>query len=123
VYRVRHLREEVPVRGHQHHQSAQESAGRADPSIRPKLVQASSVSTSLLSACHQEGPEAAPVAHALQCLRSACRDENLPFCRLPMPRPGQVLGLVGTNGIGKSTALKVLGGKLKPNLGRCVEPG
>ena len=30
----------------------------------------------------------------------------------------QVLGLVGTNGIGKSTALKVLSGKLKPNLGR-----
>ena len=25
--------------------------------------------------------------------------------RLPMPRAGQVLGLVGTNGIGKSTAL------------------
>ncbi|CAA2999331.1 ABC transporter E family member 2 [Olea europaea subsp. europaea] len=37
--------------------------------------------------------------------------------RLPVPRPGQVLGLVGTNGIGKSTALKVLAGKLKPNLG------
>ncbi|KAJ5562012.1 hypothetical protein N7461_000773 [Penicillium sp. DV-2018c] len=37
--------------------------------------------------------------------------------RLPMPRPGQVLGLVGTNGIGKSTALKILSGKLKPNLG------
>lgn len=37
--------------------------------------------------------------------------------RLPMPRTGQVLGLVGTNGIGKSTALKVLSGKLKPNLG------
>lgn len=37
--------------------------------------------------------------------------------RLPMPRPGQVLGLVGTNGIGKSTALKILAGKLKPNLG------
>ena len=35
-----------------------------------------------------------------------------------MPRPGQVLGLVGTNGIGKSTALKILSGKLKPNLGR-----
>ena len=30
----------------------------------------------------------------------------------------QVLGLVGTNGIGKSTALKILSGKLKPNLGR-----
>ncbi|KAJ1926368.1 Fe-S cluster-binding ribosome biosynthesis protein [Tieghemiomyces parasiticus] len=38
--------------------------------------------------------------------------------RLPVPRPGQVLGLVGTNGIGKSTALKILSGKLKPNLGR-----
>ncbi|KAF1861785.1 hypothetical protein Lal_00026226 [Lupinus albus] len=42
--------------------------------------------------------------------------------RLPVPRPGQVLGLVGTNGIGKSTALKVLAGKLKPNLGRFTNP-
>ena len=42
--------------------------------------------------------------------------------RLPSPRPGQVLGLVGTNGIGKSTALKILAGKLKPNLGRFDNP-
>ena len=42
--------------------------------------------------------------------------------RLPMPRPGQVLGLVGTNGIGKSTALKILAGKMKPNLGRYETP-
>jgi ATP-binding cassette subfamily E protein 1 len=42
--------------------------------------------------------------------------------RLPMPRPGQVLGLVGTNGIGKSTALKILAGKQKPNLGRFEAP-
>ncbi|GAB7364407.1 hypothetical protein MBLNU230_g4950t1 [Neophaeotheca triangularis] len=42
--------------------------------------------------------------------------------RLPLPRPGQVLGLVGTNGIGKSTALKILSGKLKPNLGRHDNP-
>ena len=42
--------------------------------------------------------------------------------RLPMPRPSQVLGLVGTNGIGKSTALKVLAGKLKPNLGKYDSP-
>lgn len=40
------------------------------------------------------------------------------FLRLPIPRPGEVLGLVGTNGIGKSTALKILAGKQKPNLGR-----
>jgi len=42
--------------------------------------------------------------------------------RLPTPRPGQVLGLVGTNGIGKSTALTILAGKLKPNLGRFDSP-
>lgn len=42
--------------------------------------------------------------------------------RLPTPRPGQVLGLVGTNGIGKSTALKILAGKIKPNLGRWTDP-
>ncbi|TVY85363.1 Translation initiation factor RLI1 [Lachnellula suecica] len=42
--------------------------------------------------------------------------------RLPTPRPGQVLGLVGSNGIGKSTALKILSGKLKPNLGRYDNP-
>lgn len=37
--------------------------------------------------------------------------------RLPTPRPGQVLGLVGINGIGKSTCLKILSG-VKPNMGR-----
>ncbi|OLY83750.1 ABC transporter E family member 2 [Smittium mucronatum] len=42
--------------------------------------------------------------------------------RLPTPRPGMVLGLVGTNGIGKSTALKILSGKLKPNLGKFDNP-
>lgn len=42
--------------------------------------------------------------------------------RLPTPRPGQVLGLVGTNGIGKSTALKILAGKQMPNLGRYDDP-
>jgi len=42
--------------------------------------------------------------------------------RLPTPRPGEVLGLVGTNGIGKSTALKILQSKLKPNLGRFDNP-
>ncbi|CAF3835836.1 unnamed protein product, partial [Rotaria sp. Silwood1] len=42
--------------------------------------------------------------------------------RLPIPRQGQVLGLVGSNGTGKTTALKVLAGKLKPNLGRYSTP-
>ena len=38
--------------------------------------------------------------------------------KLPIPRAGEVLGLVGTNGIGKSTALRVLSGNMKPNLGK-----
>ncbi|KAJ2647465.1 Fe-S cluster-binding ribosome biosynthesis protein [Coemansia sp. RSA 1250] len=42
--------------------------------------------------------------------------------RLPEPRPGQVLGMVGRNGTGKSTALKVLSGKMKPNLGQYASP-
>ena len=37
--------------------------------------------------------------------------------RLPVPKIGQVLGLIGTNGIGKSTALKILAGYIKPNFG------
>lgn len=36
---------------------------------------------------------------------------------LPIPIPGKVVGVVGKNGIGKSTALKILAGVLKPNLG------
>jgi ATP-binding cassette subfamily E protein 1 len=42
--------------------------------------------------------------------------------RLPYPQLGQVLGLVGTNGIGKTTALKILSGKEKPNLGNFSNP-
>lgn len=42
--------------------------------------------------------------------------------RLPYPQIGQILGLVGTNGIGKTTALKILSGKEKPNLGDFVNP-
>ena len=42
--------------------------------------------------------------------------------RLPTPRSGQVLGLVGTNGIGKSTALRILSGNMRPNLGKFEEP-
>ncbi|MEJ5328393.1 MAG: ribosome biogenesis/translation initiation ATPase RLI [Candidatus Bathyarchaeia archaeon] len=42
--------------------------------------------------------------------------------RLPTPSPGMVLGLLGQNGIGKTTTLKVLSGELKPNLGRYNSP-
>lgn len=42
--------------------------------------------------------------------------------RLPTPSPGTVLGLLGQNGIGKTTTLKVLSGEVKPNLGDFKEP-
>jgi len=37
---------------------------------------------------------------------------------LPIPRAGKVTGLVGQNGMGKTTALNILAGKLRPNLGQ-----
>lgn len=36
---------------------------------------------------------------------------------LPEPVAGKVTGILGPNGIGKSTAVKILAGQLKPNLG------
>jgi ATP-binding cassette subfamily E protein 1 len=39
---------------------------------------------------------------------------------LPTPREG-VVGIVGCNGIGKTTALKILAGDLKPNIGKLDE--
>lgn len=37
---------------------------------------------------------------------------------LPVPQVGKVSGMLGPNGIGKSTAINILSGTLKPNLGR-----
>jgi ATP-binding cassette subfamily E protein 1 len=36
---------------------------------------------------------------------------------LPVPVEGKVTGILGANGIGKSTAIKILSGQLRPNLG------
>jgi ATP-binding cassette subfamily E protein 1 len=37
--------------------------------------------------------------------------------RLPVPREEQVVGILGANGMGKSTAINLLSGTLRPNLG------
>ena len=42
--------------------------------------------------------------------------------KLPTPKKGQVIGLLGRNGMGKSTVINILSGNLKPNLGKFDEP-
>jgi len=42
--------------------------------------------------------------------------------RLPIPSPSVVLGLLGQNGIGKTTALKILSGEIRLNLGKYEAP-
>ncbi|UPV98824.1 ribosome biogenesis/translation initiation ATPase RLI [Halorussus gelatinilyticus] len=41
---------------------------------------------------------------------------------LPVPLEGQVTGILGPNGIGKTTAVKILAGELAPNLGQHADP-
>ena len=41
---------------------------------------------------------------------------------LPTPISGKVTGILGKNGIGKSTALKIMANLMKPNLGRWQDP-
>jgi ATP-binding cassette subfamily E protein 1 len=49
-------------------------------------------------------------------------ENSFKLFRLPMPSAGTVLGLLGQNGIGKSTTLKILSGDIELNLGRYDNP-
>ena len=42
--------------------------------------------------------------------------------KLPTPKKGEVVGLLGRNGMGKSTVVNILSGVLKPNLGNYEQP-
>ncbi|WP_100183297.1 ribosome biogenesis/translation initiation ATPase RLI [Candidatus Nitrosotenuis aquarius] len=42
--------------------------------------------------------------------------------KLPTPKKGEVVGLLGRNGMGKSTVVSILSGNLKPNLGNYDSP-
>ena len=42
--------------------------------------------------------------------------------KLPTPKKGEVVGLLGRNGMGKSTVVNILSGNLQPNLGNYSEP-
>jgi len=59
-------------------------------------------------------------------LRSECvhrfGPNSFKLFRLPVPSPGVVLGLIGQNGIGKSTVLKIFSGEIKMNLERYDNP-
>jgi ATP-binding cassette, sub-family E, member 1 len=43
--------------------------------------------------------------------------------RLPTPRKGSCTGILGPNGIGKTTAIKILSGQIIPNLGEIKKEG
>lgn len=49
-------------------------------------------------------------------------DNGFRLYELPAPVEDDVVGLLGPNGVGKSTALRILGGLLKPNLGNADDP-
>lgn len=42
--------------------------------------------------------------------------------RLPVPKKGEVMGLLGRNGMGKSTIVNILSGNMRPNLGLYENP-
>ena len=56
-----------------------------------------------------------------ECIHSYGVNEFKLF-RLPVPQTGKVIGLIGRNGTGKSTALKMLAGELTPNFGLLETP-
>ncbi|MDI1495124.1 MAG: ATPase [Cenarchaeum symbiont of Oopsacas minuta] len=49
-------------------------------------------------------------------------DNAFRLYRLPTPKNGEVIGLLGRNGMGKSTVVGLLSGTLKPNLGNYENP-
>ncbi len=83
------------------------------------------ISEKLCSGCgicvHKCPFRAISIVNLPQELEGRCIHRYLPngfaLYELPIPHHGSVTGLVGQNGGGKTTALMILSGRLKPNLG------
>lgn len=71
--------------------------------------------------CPKAAPEAIAIINLPEALKSIpvhrYGENAFVLYSLPTPPKNKVTGLLGVNGIGKSTAVKIIAGLLKPNLG------
>ncbi|MBW2992308.1 ribosome biogenesis/translation initiation ATPase RLI [Candidatus Woesearchaeota archaeon] len=72
--------------------------------------------------CSNAAPEAIKIINLPEVLKQEpihrYGKNEFALYNLPIPIFGKVVGIVGRNGIGKSTAIKILAGILKPNFGK-----
>jgi ATP-binding cassette, sub-family E, member 1 len=75
--------------------------------------------------CVNQAPDAIKVINLPEALQKEpihrYGDNGFALYDLPTPTAGKVVGIRGVNGIGKSTAIKILAGVIKPNLGKKEE--
>lgn len=75
--------------------------------------------------CTNQAPESIKIINLPEALDKEpihrYGENQFALYHLPIPVFGKVVGLIGVNGIGKSTAIKILAGLLKPNLGNFGE--
>ena len=75
--------------------------------------------------CPKAAPEAIKIINLPEILDKApihrYGENKFALFSLPTPLFGRVVGILGVNGIGKSTSIQILAGILKPNLGQDKE--
>lgn len=86
------------------------------------LKQACAACLSRAKRCPDEAVRVVRLPAALEEITHSFGVNSFKLHGLPAPKPGQVLGLLGSNGTGKSTVLRILMGRLKPNLGCHKDP-
>ncbi len=101
--------------------------GRKTIEIVDKYPVISEILCSGCGLCAKKCPfEAISIVNLSNELKSDCvhrfGPNSFKLFRLPIVKRGAVLGLVGQNSTGKTTALRILAGQLKPNLCNYQEP-